>query len=93
MPETTAETFGGDGWLRTNGLVVMDENGYFKITGRISDMFIVGGMNAYPAEIEDHIAKNSKVAQLSHYWRKGGKRQTFSPGFISRLPRFYSSAI
>ena len=64
MPEATAKVFGDDGWLRTNDLGVMDENGYFKITGRISDMFIVGGMNAYPAEIENHIAKHPKVAQV-----------------------------
>lgn len=48
----TAETLTGDGWLKTGDVGVMDEDGYVRITGRIKEMFIVGGFNCYPAEIE-----------------------------------------
>jgi HIP---CoA ligase len=48
----TAETITGDGWLRTGDVGVMDADGYVRITGRIKEMFIVGGFNCYPAEIE-----------------------------------------
>jgi acyl-CoA synthetase (AMP-forming)/AMP-acid ligase II len=50
-PEQTAETL-RDGWLHTGDIGVLDELGYLRITDRLKDMFIVGGFNAYPAEIE-----------------------------------------
>ncbi len=51
-PKATAEVITADGWFRTGDLGVFDEAGYLKITGRLKEMFIVGGSNAYPAEIE-----------------------------------------
>jgi fatty-acyl-CoA synthase len=51
-PEATAEVIRPDGWFRTGDLGTIDESGYLKITGRLKEMFIVGGSNAYPAEIE-----------------------------------------
>jgi acyl-CoA synthetase (AMP-forming)/AMP-acid ligase II len=48
----TAEAITSDGWLKTGDVGVMDANGYLRITGRIKEMFIVGGFNCYPAEIE-----------------------------------------
>ena len=51
-PAATAEAITPDGWFRTGDLGVFDEQGYLKITGRLKEMFIVGGSNAYPAEIE-----------------------------------------
>lgn len=50
-PEQTAANV-VDGWLQTGDVGVMNERGYLRITDRIKDMFIVGGFNAYPAEIE-----------------------------------------
>ncbi len=50
--EATAEAITSDGWLKTGDVGVMDEDGYVRITGRIKEMFIVGGFNCYPAEIE-----------------------------------------
>jgi fatty-acyl-CoA synthase len=41
-----------DGWLRTGDLGIKDAEGYYKIVGRAKDMFIVGGHNVYPAEVE-----------------------------------------
>ncbi|MBU6273275.1 MAG: AMP-binding protein [Betaproteobacteria bacterium] len=51
-PQATAEAITPDGWFRTGDLGQFDAEGYLKITGRLKEMFIVGGSNAYPAEIE-----------------------------------------
>jgi acyl-CoA synthetase (AMP-forming)/AMP-acid ligase II len=52
-PEATAATLSPDGWLRTGDLATIDERGNIKIVGRAKDMYIVGGFNVYPAEVED----------------------------------------
>jgi acyl-CoA synthetase (AMP-forming)/AMP-acid ligase II len=51
-PEQTAEAIDADGWLHTGDVGVMDERGYVRITDRLKDMYIMGGFNCYPAEIE-----------------------------------------
>jgi acyl-CoA synthetase (AMP-forming)/AMP-acid ligase II len=51
--DETAKTIDADGWLHTGDVAVMDERGYLRITDRIKDLFIVGGFNCYPAEIEN----------------------------------------
>lgn len=62
-PEATAEAITPDGWFRTGDLGVFDEDGYLKIVGRLKDMFIVGGTNAYPAEIEKQLEALPGVRQ------------------------------
>ena len=52
-PEATAEAIDADGWLHTGDIAILDAAGNVTITDRIKDMFIVGGFNAYPAEIEN----------------------------------------
>jgi acyl-CoA synthetase (AMP-forming)/AMP-acid ligase II len=64
-PEETAAAIDADGWLHTGDIGVMDERGYVKITDRKKDMFIVGGFNAYPAEIENLLMGNDQVAQAA----------------------------
>ena len=64
MPEATAAAIDEDGWLHTGDLARCDENGYFKITGRIKDMIIRGGENIYPKEIEDFIYTHPKVKDV-----------------------------
>ena len=64
-PEETAATIDSDGWLHTGDVGVMDERGYLRITDRTKDMFIVGGFNAYPAEIENLFLRNDKIAQVA----------------------------
>ncbi len=55
MPEATAQVIDTDGWLHSGDLASVDEEGYFKITGRIKDMIIRGGENIYPKEIEEFL--------------------------------------
>lgn len=64
-PAATAEAIDGDGWLHTGDVGVMDERGYLDITDRIKDVFIVGGFNAYPAEIEDLLLAHPAIAQVA----------------------------
>lgn len=62
-PQSTAEVMTQDGWFRTGDLGVFDPEGYLKITGRLKEMFIVGGSNTYPAEIERMLQSYPKVKQ------------------------------
>ncbi|MGV2916759.1 FadD3 family acyl-CoA ligase [Streptomyces alfalfae] len=64
-PEETARALTPDGWLRTGDVGVLDEDGNLRITDRIKDMFIVGGFNAYPAEIEQLLGLHPDVADVA----------------------------
>jgi HIP---CoA ligase len=64
-PPATAAAIDPEGWLRTGDLGLMDERGYLKVTGRIKDMYIVGGFNAYPAEIENLLLACEGIAQAA----------------------------
>ena len=55
MPEMTELAIDKDGWLHSGDLATVDEDGYYKITGRIKDMIIRGGENIYPREIEEFL--------------------------------------
>jgi acyl-CoA synthetase (AMP-forming)/AMP-acid ligase II len=64
-PEATAAAIDTDGWLHTGDLGTFDADGYLRIVGRIKDMFIVGGFNAYPAEIENLLLRHPRIAQVA----------------------------
>jgi acyl-CoA synthetase (AMP-forming)/AMP-acid ligase II len=64
-PDETTATIDPLGWLHTGDVGVMDERGYLRITDRTKDMFIVGGFNAYPAEIENLMLRNDQIAQVA----------------------------
>lgn len=64
-PEETKEAIDEGGWLHTGDIGTLDERGYIKITDRLKDMFIVGGFNAYPAEIENILLKMPGVAEAA----------------------------
>ena len=64
-PEATAATIDADGWLSTGDVGLIDEGGNLRITDRIKDMFIVGGFNAYPAEIEAQLLRHPDVGQVA----------------------------
>jgi acyl-CoA synthetase (AMP-forming)/AMP-acid ligase II len=64
-PAATAEAIDADGWLHTGDLGTLDDAGRLRIVGRKKDMFIVGGFNAYPAEIEGFLLEHPAVAQAA----------------------------
>ena len=64
QPELTAKIF-VDGWFHTGDAAVMDEDGYFRIVDRTKDMYISGGENVYPAEVEAVLAELSVIAEAA----------------------------
>ncbi|MGJ8668858.1 MAG: FadD3 family acyl-CoA ligase [Oceanococcus sp.] len=64
-PSATAETIDPDGWLHTGDIGLLDEHGYIRITDRLKDMFICGGFNCYPAEIEGIMAAHPAISQVA----------------------------
>ena len=67
MPDKTEETIDEDGWLHTEDLATMDEDGYVKITGRTKDMIIRGGENIYPREIEEFLYGHPEISDVQVY--------------------------
>ena len=64
-PGATAAAIDGDGWLHTGDIATMDDGGYVTIIDRLKDMFICGGFNAYPAEIEAAVLAHPAVGQVA----------------------------
>lgn len=64
MPQATKDTIDEDGWLHSGDLACRDDEGNFRITGRLKDMIIRGGENIYPKEIEEFIYTNEKVQDV-----------------------------
>ena len=64
MEEATRQAIDADGWLHSGDLAMVDENGYYKITGRIKDMIIRGGENIYPNEIEEFLYTHPEVRDV-----------------------------
>ena len=64
-PDATAAVLDADGWVHTGDLGFLDDAGYLHLKGRQSEMFIRGGYNVYPAEVEDLLARHPKVARAA----------------------------
>jgi acyl-CoA synthetase (AMP-forming)/AMP-acid ligase II len=64
-PHETSIAIDGEGWLHTGDVGRLDHEGRITITDRLKDMFIIGGFNAYPAEIESLLGKHPQVAQVA----------------------------
>ncbi|MGV9908038.1 acyl-CoA synthetase [Streptomyces tendae] len=64
-PEETAAAFTDDGWLRTGDVARTDDDGYAYIVDRVKDMFVSGGENVYPAEVEDALLGHPSVAECA----------------------------
>jgi HIP---CoA ligase len=64
-PEQTAEAIDANGWLHTGDIGTMDDDGFLAVTDRLKDMYIVGGFNAYPAEIEAALLRHRDVAMVA----------------------------
>ena len=64
-PERTAATFTADGWLRTDDLAEIDDRGLVRLRGRATDMYIRGGYNVHPAEVEAVLLSHPDVVQVA----------------------------
>jgi acyl-CoA synthetase (AMP-forming)/AMP-acid ligase II len=64
-PEATAAAIDPDGWLHTGDIGAVDEAGNLRITDRLKDMYICGGFNVYPAEVEQVLARMEGVADAA----------------------------
>jgi acyl-CoA synthetase (AMP-forming)/AMP-acid ligase II len=64
-PEATREAIDEDGWLHTGDVGSLDEQGNLKITDRLKDMYISGGFNVYPAEVEQTLMRMDGVADVA----------------------------
>ncbi len=80
--DATRETLTKDGWLHTGDVGVLDDRGYLKITDRIKDMFIVGGFNTYPAEIENILLNHQAISQVAVIGVKDERMGEVAKAFI-----------
>ena len=64
-PRATAQAFTEDGWIRTGDIAVVDEGGHYRIVDRLKDMFVSGGENVYPAEVEAAIFEHPSVVEAA----------------------------
>jgi acyl-CoA synthetase (AMP-forming)/AMP-acid ligase II len=64
-PEETAKVIDADGWVHTGDIGHLDVDGYLRLKGRQSEMYIRGGFNVYPEEVENRLARHPKVARVA----------------------------
>ncbi|MFJ7019755.1 FadD3 family acyl-CoA ligase [Streptomyces sp. NPDC101117] len=82
----TAEVLTADGWLRTGDVGVLDAAGNLRITDRLKDMFVVGGFNAYPAEIERTLGLHPQVADVAVIGVPDARLGEVGKAFVVRRP-------
>ena len=85
-PEATAAAIDPDGWLHTGDIGTMDDAGYVVITDRLKDMFICGGFNAYPAEIEATMLAHPAVGQVALVGRPDERLGEVGHAFVVPAP-------
>ncbi|MFI1074001.1 FadD3 family acyl-CoA ligase [Streptomyces puniciscabiei] len=85
-PAATAEAITPDGWLRTGDVGVLDEAGNLRITDRIKDVFIVGGFNAYPAEIEQLLGTHPDVREVAVIGIPDARLGEVAKAYVVRRP-------
>src|SRR3546814_19258838 len=86
-PAATAEALSADGWLSTGDLGMIDDQGCLKIVGRSKDMFIVGGFNAYPAEIENLLLDHHDITQAAVISERERRLGEVGMAFVGLPPR------
>ena len=82
----TANTIDGEGWLHTGDIAIMNERGYVTITDRKKDMFIMGGFNCYPAEIENLMYEHRGIAQVAVIGVPDERMGEVGMAFVIALP-------
>jgi len=85
-PAATADAIDPAGWLHTGDVGVLDERGYLTITDRLKDMFICGGFNVYPAEVEQVLTRHPGVAEAAVVGMPDGRLGEVGKAFVVRRP-------
>jgi acyl-CoA synthetase (AMP-forming)/AMP-acid ligase II len=85
-PEATAEAIDADGWLHTGDIGELDEAGNLKITDRLKDMYISGGFNVYPAEVEQALARHEAIADVAVVGVPDERMGEVGKAFVVRRP-------
>lgn len=85
-PQATAEAIDADGWLHTGDIAVIDTCGYIRITDRLKDMFITGGFNCYPAEIERMMSAHPAIAQVAVIGIPDARQGEVGKAFVTLRP-------
>jgi len=85
-PEATAATIDADGWLHTGDVGALDERGNLRITDRLKDMYICGGFNVYPAEIEQVLARLEGVTEAAVIGVPDERLGEVGKAFVVRKP-------
>jgi HIP---CoA ligase len=88
----TAQTIDSDGWLHTGDIGVMDDRGYLRITDRMKDMYISGGFNCYPVEIENMLRDHPHIAQVAVVGVPDERMGEVGVAFVVPLPGDHPSA-
>jgi acyl-CoA synthetase (AMP-forming)/AMP-acid ligase II len=84
--EATRAAIDGDGWLHTGDVGRLDEDGYLTITDRLKDMYISGGFNVYPAEVEQALARLEGVAESAVIGVPDGRLGEVGLALVVRRP-------
>jgi len=85
-PDATAEAITVDGWLRTGDIGELDDHGRLRIVGRLKDMFIVGGFNVYPAEVENTLLRHPEVAAVGVVGLPDERMGSVGMAYVVRAP-------
>ncbi len=85
-PAATAQAIDAEGWLHTGDVGLLDERGYLTITDRLKDMYICGGFNVYPAEVEQALARHPAVAEAVVIGVPDGRLGEVGKAFVVRRP-------
>jgi len=84
--DATAEAIDSDGWLHTGDVGYLDERGYLTITDRLKDMYISGGFNVYPAEVEQALTSHPSVAEAAVIGVADGRLGEVGKAFVVLRP-------
>jgi HIP---CoA ligase len=85
-PAATAEAIDAGGWLHTGDIGHLDERGYLTITDRLKDMYICGGFNVYPAEVEQVLSRHPGVGEAVVVGVPDGRLGEVGTAFVVRRP-------
>ena len=85
-PDITAQSFDQDGWFYTGDMGFLDKDGYLSLVGRYKEMYICGGFNVYPKEVEDILMQHPDVAMVAVLGVPHPKMGEAGMAFIMRKP-------